>query len=95
MNGIGPREPWLTDVGDVCEFFVHALQSCTELKSLILSDGGFVNADFAAVLDALADGRLSVHFINEPVMYLLSDDGSTCSKRLGGKDEEESDDGLV
>ena len=54
-----------------------------------------MNADFAAVLDALADGRLSVHFINEPVMYVLSDVGSTCSKRLGGKDEEESDDGLV
>ena len=80
-----------TEVADVCESFVAAVQSCTELKTLFMPDRGFLNAEFAAVLDALADNRLKVEFEDDQYWHLDSDDGGT-SSRISVEDEEESDD---
>ena len=76
---------------DVCESFVAAVQSCTELQKLLMPDRGFVNADFAAALDALADDRLKVLFEDESYWHMDCDDGGT-SSGYSVENEEESDD---
>ena len=80
-----------TEAADVCESFVAAVQSCTELQKLFMPDRGFVNADFAAALDALADDRLKVVFEDGSYWYMDCDDGGTSSGCFV-EDEEESDD---
>ena len=80
-----------TEVADVCESFVAAVQSCAELKLLIMPDRGFVNADFAAALDALADKKLEVVFEDESYWHMDCDDGGTRSG-FSVEDEKESDD---
>ena len=80
-----------TEAADVCESFVAAVQSCTKLQTLLMPDRGFVNADFAAALDALADDRLEVVFEDASYWHLDCDDGGT-SSGFAVEDEEESDD---
>ena len=80
-----------TEAADVCESFVAAVQSCAKLKLLKMPDRGFVNADFAAALDALADDRLEVVFEDESYWHMDCDDGGT-SSGFSVEDEEESDD---
>ena len=81
-----------TEVGDLCEAFVAAVQSCTELKELEMPDRGFVHADFAAALDALALSGNKVRFVNYLFWRASCDDGNTSTERLQEEDEEESDD---
>ena len=80
-----------TEAADVCESFVAAVQSCADLKLLNMPDRGFVNADFAAALDARADDRLEVVFDDESYWHMDCDDGGT-SSGFSVEDEEESDD---
>ena len=80
-----------TEAADVCESFVAAVQSCTELQKLLMPDRGFVNADLAAALDALADDRLEILFADESYWHMDCDDGGT-SGGFSVEDEEESDD---
>ena len=80
-----------TEAADVCESFVAAVQSCAELKLLIMTDRGFVNADLAAALDALADDRLKVVFEDESYWHMDCDNGGT-SSGFSVEVEEESDD---
>ena len=80
-----------TEAADVCESFVAAVQSCTELQKLLMPDRGFVNADLAAALDALADNRLEVAFEDDSYWHMDSGDGGT-SSGFSVEDEEESDD---
>ena len=80
-----------TEAADVCESFVAAVKSCAELKLLRMPDRGFVNADFAVALDALADDRLEVVFEDESYWHMDCDDGGT-SSGFSAEDEEESDD---
>ena len=80
-----------TEAADVCESFVAAVQSCAVLRLLIMPDRGFVNADLAAALDALADNRLEVSFEDDSYWHMDSDDGGT-SSGFSVEDEEESDD---
>ena len=80
-----------TEAADVCESFVAAVQSCAKLKLLKMPERGFVNADFAAALDALADDRLEVVFEDESYWHMDCDDGGT-SSGFSVEDEEESDD---
>ena len=80
-----------TEAADVCESFVAAVQSCAELKLLKMPDRGFVNADFAAALDALADDRLKVLFEDDSYWHMDCDDGGT-SSGFSVENEEESDD---
>ena len=80
-----------TEAADVCESFVAAVQSCVKLKLLKMPDRGFVNADLAAALDALADDWLEVAFEDESYWHRDCDDGGT-SSGFSVEDEEESDD---
>ena len=80
-----------TEAADVCESFVAAVQSCAELKLLQMPDKGFVNADLAAALDALADDRLEVVFEDLSYWHMDCDDGGT-SSGFSVENEEESDD---
>ena len=80
-----------TEVADVCESFVAAVQSCAGLKLLKMPDRGFVNADFVAALHALADNRLKVVFEDESYWHMDCDDGGT-SSGFSVEDEEASDD---
>ena len=80
-----------TEAADECESFVAAVQSCTKLQTLFMPDRGFVNADLAAALDALADDRLEVVFEDESNWHMHCDNGGT-SSGVSVEDEEESDD---
>ena len=80
-----------TEAADGCESFVAAVQSCTDLQKLFMPDRGFVNADLAAALDALAGRRLKVVFEDDSYWHLDCDDGGT-SSGFYAEDEEESDD---
>ena len=80
-----------TEAADGCESFVAAIQSCTQLRKLKMPDRGFVNADLAAALDALADDRLKVGFKDDSYWHVDCDDGGT-SIGFSAEDEEESDD---
>ena len=91
LETLGLANNDFTEVADVCESFVAAVQSCTELQTLLMPDRGFVNADFAAALDALADDRLKVLFEDESYWQMDCDDGGT-SSGFSVEDEEESDD---
>ena len=77
------------------ESFVHALDSRVELKKVVLPNRGFVNADLAAALDALASDRLKVHFEDVARWRESRDDGSVGKAFLAEEDEEESDDDLA
>ena len=81
-----------TEEVDACESIVAAVQSCAELKLLKMPDRGFVNADFAAALAAMAGSRLKVVFRDELYWYMDCDDGDTSSGLSVEEDEEESDD---
>ena len=80
-----------TEAADVCESFVAAIQSCTELQKLIMPDRGFVNADLAAALGKVDDSRLKVVFEDDSYWRLDCDDGGT-SSGFSVENEEESDD---
>ena len=92
LRSLSLRNNDFTDAADVYESFVAAVQSCTKLKTLEMPDGGFVNADFAAALDALIDYMVEVDFYDQSYWHTACDDGNTSTRFLVEEDEEESDD---